>query len=83
MRIHKRGGGSFVLTCDEAELALIAEGLYAVEDTGRRCLDQGIPDEFDQPELEAEVAKLAKMRTALMPALGGEPTFRVIQGGRR
>ncbi|WP_417802971.1 hypothetical protein [Thermophilibacter provencensis] len=85
MRIEKANGGAdrFTLTCDEGELALIAEGLYAVENTGRRCLADDIPDEVDRPGLEAEVARLAEMRVVLMPALGEEPVFRVIRGGRR
>lgn len=81
MRVNKKGG-TFTLICDKDELSLIAEGLYAVEDAGRRCLADDIPDEVDRPGLEVEVARLAEMRVALMPALGEEPVFRIIDGGR-
>lgn len=83
MRVLCKPNGVFVLTCDEDELSLIAEGLYAVEDAGRRCLEADIPDEFDAPVLEDELRQIAQMRVALMPALGEEPVFRVIRGGRR
>lgn len=41
------------------------------------------PDEFDTPVLEAELRQLADMRLALMPALGEEPVFRIVDGGRK
>ena len=74
-------GGRFTVICDRAELALVAEGLYAVESAGRRCLEQGAPDEFDRPALEAELALLSSMQTSLMPSLGERPVFGIVDGG--
>ena len=82
MRVKHTTEGTYTLTCDEGELSLIAEGLYAVQDTGRRCLEAGIPDEFDAPVLENELRQITRMRLALMPALGEEPVFRIIDGER-
>ena len=65
MRIVHDPDGVYVLTCTEAELALIAEGLYAVEHTGRQCLDAGVPDEVDRPGLREELYLLGDMRAQL------------------
>ena len=76
-------GDVFTITCTRGELSLIAEGLYAVQKTGQQCLEDEIPDEFDTPVLEAELRQLADMRLTLMPALGEEPVFRIVDGGRK
>lgn len=47
MRVTHDSDGTYVLTCTEVELGLIAEGLYAVEDTGRSCLEVKVSDEVD------------------------------------
>lgn len=73
--------GTYSIVCDRAELSLIAEGLYAVERAGRSCLRDDVPDEFDRPMLEAEVERLADMRTSLLAVLDGRPEFRVMDGG--
>ena len=70
MRVKHTAEGTYTLTCDEGELSLIAEGLYALQDTGQRCLDRGIPDEFDAPVLEAELRQLADMRLTIAGAMG-------------
>lgn len=75
-------GDVFTITCTSGELALIAEGLYAVQKAGQQCLEDEIPDEFDTPVLEEELKQLADMRLTLMPALGEEPVFRIVDGGQ-
>lgn len=82
MRVKHTAEGTYTLTCDEGELSLIAEGLYAVQDTGKRCLDRGIPDEFDAPVLAEELRQLADMRLTIAGAMGTEPVFRIIDGGQ-
>lgn len=82
MRVKHTAEGTYTLTCDEVELSLIAEGLYAVQDTGQRCLDQGIPDEFDAPVLAEELRQLADMRLTIAGAMDTEPVFRIIDGGQ-
>lgn len=69
MRIVHDPDGTYVLSCAEAELSLIAEGLYAVESTGRRCLDDGVPDEVDTPQLRDELYLLGDMRAQIDAAL--------------
>lgn len=82
MQIKRLPDGAYALTCDEGELSLIAEGLYAVEDAGRRCLANDVPDEFDRPVLEVEVRRLGRMRLAIEGVLDISPAFRAIEGGR-
>lgn len=60
----------FILICNRDELGLIAEGLFAVSHTGRRSLEQGIPDEFDAPVLREELYLLDDMRAQVDAALG-------------
>lgn len=82
MQVKHVAEGTYTLTCDEGELSLIAEGLYAVQDTGQRCLDRGIPDEFDAPVLAEELRQLADMRLTIAGAMGTKPVFRIIDGGQ-
>lgn len=83
MHVVSNPDGTTTLTCDYGELSLIAEGLYAVQKAGQQCLEDEIPDEFDTPVLEAELRQLADMRLTLMPALGEEPVFHIVDGGRK
>ncbi|WP_270404287.1 hypothetical protein [Candidatus Collinsella stercoripullorum] len=57
--------GIYVLSCTETELGFISEGLYAVEKTGRQCLEAGIPDEVDTPVLRDELYLLGDMRAQI------------------
>lgn len=79
MYIKCMDDGSYVLTCVKAELSLIAEGLYAIEKTGKRCLANDVPDEFDRPQLEDEVAQLEVMHRDLNRALGEAVMFRIVE----
>lgn len=74
--------GVYVLTCDKDELALIAEGLYAVEDAGKRCLAEGVPDAVNRPQLEGELHEIGQMRLMLQAVFGERPVFHIIDGGR-
>lgn len=83
MHVVSNPDGTTTLTCDYGELSLIAEGLYAMQKTGQQCLEDEVPDDIDTPVLEAELRQLADMRLALMPALGEEPVFHIVDGGRK
>ena len=65
----RRENDRFTIVCNERELALIAEGLYAVEDTGRRCLEAHVPDEVDAAALCDELYLLGDMRAQIDAAL--------------
>lgn len=54
-------GGAFTLRVTDYELALIAEGIYAVRDAGRRCIENGSADETDRKDLEVEINELSDM----------------------
>ena len=69
MNVTKNPDGIYVLSCTETELGLIAEGLYAVEKTGRQCLEAGIPDEIDRPGLRGELFLLGDMRAQIAAML--------------
>ncbi|WP_419059114.1 hypothetical protein [Ellagibacter isourolithinifaciens] len=69
MRVTHDLDGTYVLSCTDVELGLIAEGLYAVEDTGRRCLEAKVPDEVDTAALRDELYLLGDMRAQIDAAL--------------
>lgn len=68
MRVS-RDNGTYTIVCDQVELGLIAEGLYAVEDTGRRCVEANVPDEVDAAALRDELYLLGDMRAQIDAAL--------------
>lgn len=82
MYIHPHPDGRYVLICDRYELSLVAEGLHAVAGIDRRCLERGIPDEFDTPVLEEELELLERMQVAIAQILDQGPVFSVIDGSR-
>lgn len=61
-------GGAYTLRITDYELALIAEGIYAVRDAGRRCIESGSADEVDRKALEAEIDVLGDMLRQLESA---------------
>ena len=65
------GTGDFVIRCSRRELALLEEGLHALEDAGRMCLEEGSVDEFDVVPLQSELATVAGMRGDAVQALRG------------
>lgn len=65
----KRENDVFTIVCDDVELGFISEGLYAVEKTGRQCLEAGIPDEVDTPGLRDELYLLGDMRAQIDAAI--------------
>lgn len=69
MRVTRDPDGTYVLSCTEIELGYIAEGLYAVEGTGRRCIEAKIPDEVDAAALRDELYLLGDMRAQIDAAL--------------
>ena len=69
MRVTHDPDGTYVLSCTDVELGLLAEGLYAVEDTGRRCLEARVPDEVDAVALRDELYLLGDMRAQIDAAL--------------
>lgn len=80
-RLHDESG-SYTIACSEGELALIAEGLYAVQDAGKRCLEAGVTDNFDTPLLVEELKQLSDMRLAIAEAPGINSTLHIVNGGR-
>lgn len=68
MRVS-REDDDYTIVCDRAEFGLIAEGLYAVETTGRRCLEARVPDEVDAAALCDELYLLGDMRAQVDAAL--------------
>lgn len=65
----RRESDTYTIVCDQVEFGLIAEGLYAVEDTGRRCLEAKVPDEVDAAALRDELYLLGDMRAQVDAAL--------------
>ena len=61
-------GGAFTLRVTDYELALITEGIYAVRDAGRQCIESGSADEIDRKALEAEISELSDMLRQLESA---------------
>lgn len=74
--------GSYTIACSEGELALIAEGLYAVQDAGKRCLEAGVTDNFDTPLLIEELKQLSNMCLTIAEASEINSTLHVVNGGR-
>lgn len=83
MEITEAGDGKYRLLVSGGELSLISEGLYAVEDAGRRCLADDVPDEVDRPVLKDELRQLGHMRLAIEGALGMPPSLSIIEGGHK
>ena len=54
-------GSSYTLRVTNHELALIAEGIYAVRDADKRCIESGSTDEVDRNALEVEISELSNM----------------------
>lgn len=61
-------GGAYTLRVTDYEIALIAEGIYAVRDAGRRCIESGSVDEVDRKALEVEIGALGDMLRQLESA---------------
>lgn len=80
MRAAHDPDGTYLSSCTEAELNLIAEGLCAVKSTGRRCLEDKVPDEVDAAVLRDELYLLGDIRVQIDTVLDKSrpPTQRVV-----
>ena len=74
MRMISGSDDAYVLSCVKTERALIAEGLYAVDDTGWRYLEAKVPNEVDTAMLHDEPHLLRGVHAQINAAIELEET---------